>query len=747
MKIPKLSFLRILQKKKKNEYYLSLVLRDEKASAVVFNEVENRVSVVGEHNEPFKTSLDSASEEELLNVLDRAVSIAEKNLPEGEESQKTIFGVKQDWVIDGKIKPEFLSKLKKVSDELQFKPVGFLVITEAIAHLLQKEEGAPISAILTEIGHKHITVSIIKASKVLETKSTPISEHISHSVDTLLKHFTVAEVLPPRIILFDGGNEQLQQEFIAHKWSHELGFMHIPQITNLPANFDARAVLNGAASQMGFEVLTASLVKAEKEDGEEAEILGDEPFEESDKTLEEAANEFGFTEKDIAEKPKTAIDESVDQKFDSDNLTIADQFKEIPEESKIENSDRRALGVSGVAMGASMKGFFGKIHLGNTFKKGSSRKKLLILAIPIILVIGIFIYYIAGRNATVTLGVNSENIEKTESITFSKDSKTNPSENILNAQFLESSQDGKVTTNTTGKKDTGEKAKGTVTMFNSSSTGKTIAAGTIITSSNDLRFVTDKAITVASASGDLEGTQNGKADVTITAEKFGTNYNLPSDTKFKVEGTSEIAAKNDKALAGGTKKEIKVVSQKDLDKLVKDLQTKLEEEAKNEINNKTDSDTVVLPNFASVKFDRKSFSKKVDEEANEVSLTGTINFEAVSYKKKELVDFAKAKLSESIPDNMTMDPERIMAKASGISQKNGETSAKVTITAAMIPKIDPAKIAGEIAGQSVKSATAKLQNIPNVEKVNIKIFIDIPLLPHRLPFSSNKIKVEVDKNG
>ncbi len=744
MNVPKLPFL---EKNNKSEYFLSLVLRDEKASAVVFKEVQNRVNVVGEHNEPFKSSLDEADNEELLNVLDRAVSIAEKSLPEGEESQKTIFGVKQDWITtDGKIKPEYLAKLKKVSDELQFKPVGFLVITEAIAHLLQKEEGAPISAVLTEIGKKNLTVSIVKGGKILETKSTPIEGHIPTTVDTLLKHFTVAEVLPSRIIIFDGGNEKLQQEFIAHKWSHELGFLHVPQITNLPANFDARAVLNGAASQMGFEVLVASLAKAEKEDvGEITEL--EKPIEiEEDKTLAEAASEFGFSEEDVAVKPKTAVDESVTDAINSDNITLADQFKEIPEESKIQNSDKRALGVSATAMGASMKGFFGKIKFGKILKSGS-RKKSLLLIIPVAILVLLFGFYFFLRSATVTLGVNSESIDKTETVTFSEESTTDPAKNILNVAFVTSSQDGKVSTATTGKKETGDKARGTVTIFNSGDSGKTVAAGTEITSSNDLVFVTDKAVTVASASGDLEGTQNGKADVTVTAMKFGTNYNLPSDTKFKVEGSNELAAKNDKAFAGGTKKDVKVVSQKDLDKLTKDLQKKLEEEAMNEVSKKANGESVVLPNFVSVKFDRKSFSKKVDEEATEVSLTGTITFEAASYKKNEIVDFAKNKLSASIPDNMMIDPETINVEATDLTQKNGETTAKVKINAEIVPKINESEIAKDISGKSIKSATKDLQAIPGVEKVNIEIFISLPLLPSRLPFSSGKIKVNVEKNG
>src|SRR3989344_1217703 len=166
MNVPNLPFL---DKKKKSEYFLSLVLRDEKASAVVFEEIEGKVNVVGEHVENFKTSIENATEEELLNVIDKAVSTAEKTLPEGEESQKTIFGVKADWTDEGKIKKEILARLKKVSDELTFKPMGFLVIPEAIAHLLQKEEGAPVSAVLAEIGANKVSLYIIKGGKIIET--------------------------------------------------------------------------------------------------------------------------------------------------------------------------------------------------------------------------------------------------------------------------------------------------------------------------------------------------------------------------------------------------------------------------------------------------------------------------------------------------------------------------------------------------------------------------------------------------
>lgn len=748
MNLPKLPFL---EKKEKSEYFLSLVLRDEKVSAVVFKESNTQVNVVGEHSVLFKTTLEEANEEELLDAIDRSVSTAEKSLPEGVESQKTIFGLKEDWIHDGKIKPHYLAKLKKISDDLQFKPVGFLVITEALIHELQAEEGAPVSAIICEIGKKNVTVSLAKAGKLLETKNTAIGEEsIPDTVDALLKHFTTAEVLPSRIIIFDNGSEKLAQGFIAHKWSRELGFLHVPQVTNLPANFDAKAVLAGAASQMGFEVLEASLIRAEKIDAKDTEEIGGfEAFEE-DKTLAEAASEFGFSSADVAEKPKTAVDESVAKSVKSDNLAVAQEIKELPEEEKILDSDSRPLPVNAAAMGLSMKAFFSKIKVGNIFKSVSgNKKKLLFLIIPLVLLVVLIGFYALGRSATVTLGVNSKETEKSETVTLSESDPTNASDNTINVKFVTSTQDGKTTTAATGKKETGDKAKGTVTIFNSdTSGGKTISAGTVIVSSNDLKFVTDKAVTVASASGDIfSGTEPGKADIAVTAEKFGTNYNLPSNTKFTVEGSSEIAAKNDKAFSGGTKKDIKVVSQKDLDKLTKDLQENLKESAKADIEKQASGNAIVFPEFTAVEYDKKSFSKKLDEEANEVSLTGTIAYEGVTYQKDDLVKYAKEKLAEDIPSDMMIDEETVTGEASEIEQDDDETTAEVTVKASLVPKIDPEQIAKDIAGKSVKSSTAKLQGIPEVERVNIKVFINLPLLPNILPFSSEKIKVVVDKNG
>jgi hypothetical protein len=242
-------------KKEQPEYLLALLLRQEKTTAVIIEQRKAGSTIVGSHEEYFQTNLEDASEDEWLKILDATISKAESTLPSNVETHKTIFGVPSSWVEEKHITKEYLAKLKKASDELSLTPVGFLEIPEAIAHLLLEEEGAPVSAILAEIGKEYLAISLLRGGKIIDTKFGKLAESPAHDVDTLLRSFANVEVFPSRIILFNGGHgEELVQQFISHQWSRSLPFLHVPQISLLPKGFDAKAIVFGAATQMGFDV-------------------------------------------------------------------------------------------------------------------------------------------------------------------------------------------------------------------------------------------------------------------------------------------------------------------------------------------------------------------------------------------------------------------------------------------------------------------------------------------------------------
>src|ERR1035437_10282255 len=198
MKLP----LPNLSKKVQAEYYLALVLRNERATSILFSKTGSKIKYLGHGEEDVETPIEDATTEQFLEVLDKSITQAETVLPDNIETKKTIFGLKETWIENNKIKKEYLEKLKKASDELGLNPIGFLVSAESIVNLVQKDEGAPVTAILVEMGQRFITVSLIKSGRIAESKSSEIHESAPNTVDTLLKHFQAADVMPARVIIY-----------------------------------------------------------------------------------------------------------------------------------------------------------------------------------------------------------------------------------------------------------------------------------------------------------------------------------------------------------------------------------------------------------------------------------------------------------------------------------------------------------------------------------------------------------------
>lgn len=712
-----LPFFSFFGKKEKKQYFLTLLLYEEKVTALVFEEFLGKIKILGRHEEYFETSSEEATLDEWLEVLDKAISTAESALASNVETQKTLFGIQKNWTEDSKIKKEHLAKLKKITDTLGLLPIGFLIIPEAIAHLLKEEEGAPVSAILVEVDKKNIFVSILRAGRLLETKKTRIEDSVSQTTDRILHHFVNYEVLPSRIIIFDGkDNEKLSQEFISHSWSKSLPFLHVPQITVLPIDFDTKAVIFGAATQMGFEVL----------EKEEAPTISEK---------ETTTSDFGFLEgQDIVLSSQAEISVPQEQPIASPPQTT-------------EEVKSNLLAVRDLAwpLLKNVLNVLKNIRLKiPTLPKG--RKIIFIPPLIIGFFLSLLLLYVFGLRSTVVLTLDPKIIEKDQEVVFSTVSKTDTAKQTVSAELVSASLDGTATVPATGKKEVGDKAKGKITILSSIAKEQTFAQGTIITSSNSLAFILDQSVKVASSSGlsDLKSVQ-----VEVTAKDIGKEYNLPSGTKFAVGsfGTSEVEAKNDVAFSGGTKKEVTVVSKDDINKLTEEIIKKLEQKAKDEIASKISKEQAVLPLFLSQTVTKKEFSKDALEEASSLTLKAEVAYQGISYKKDDLNRIAQALLQNGLKDK-TIAQEGISYEVKELKQKNDkEVLATLKIKASFLPKLNNEEIAKQIKGKTFEEAEAILMKLPQAADVRISLHPGLPFLPKILPRNSKNITFVVKSSG
>lgn len=803
MKLPTLPFLK---KQQPSEYYLALLLEEKMLRAVVFEESNGIMNTIGEGKQPLPVPLDDTSFEELLDAADKAISKAESTLPEGVQSHKTIFGVKQDWTENLQISKDHLSTLKKLCDELDLQPIGFLVFAEAIAHLLQKEEGAPVSGILVEIGTKHIIATLLRAGRVAATQQIPIEDDIPKAVDKLLAQFTEVEILPSRIILLDiEKRPRLAQQLSNHSWSKQLPFLHVPQVTPLKEGFETLAVLFGTASQMGFamsDMPSTRLKQApkpmieiqEKESAEPREEAEEEKLPQPEGTPEEVAEEekteqeseepspemededeipekslkgdnFGFVKdqdvlESVPQNPKAFHPKNIPEDETEDEF--ADEtFADIPEEVKEdeERSKLPGLGSSAVMLTSGMQKVLGNIKklplsslLGSikTIIPGRGNGlNLKLLAIPVFIILLILggIWYFFGVKATATLLINPKNVEASQSVTFSSTDNTNLDSSIIGGTVVPIQEDGKVSTDATGKKDIGDKAKGTVTIYNNDDSSHTISAGSTITSANGLKFVTAKDVTVASASGDIfSGTKPGTQSVDVTAANIGTEYNLPSGTKFAVGSSTVIAAKNDNAFSGGTKKSVTVVAQADLDKLTQDLTQSLSDKANQDMQ-KNGGGKELLPVFLSTDISNKQFDQKIGDEASSVNLSATISFQALSYTKTDLTALGQKILEKNNNnDNVASNNLTTDIQDTTVSKDGKSVAAKLSVKAGLLPKVDTSQVAKRLAGKSFDQAAEILSDIPQLASVKATLSPNLFFLPHIFPRMASHIMVGVAAN-
>lgn len=749
-----------LTKKPTSQYFLALLLRENRAAAVIFEELNGKVRVVGEHEEFFLDSLDTASDEEILEVLDKTISKAENNLPPEIETQKTIFGVPEDWVQDARIKKSYLLKLKKLCGALGLDPIGFLVLTEAISHLLQKEEGAPLTALLVEVTPKEVALTLVKAGKIIETKKAPLEETASVTADKLLHHFQ-SEILPNRIILINGVEsslgrdkkyDELIQEFTKHTWSKSLPFLHVPQITTLPHGFDAKAVLFGAASQMGFEVLDNEL-PTPKEIEKEVHIPIEERLEEMQGEGQEKHESikpdesFGFvTNQDIAflshnvEKPSLEKPEEEPYEKDTHQPTHAQSISHPP------SSQRHTRSFSLPLLFGTTKGFMGIISRSITtfMPSGSSKKLYIILPIVAALLVGIVVLYISQVKADVTIRVKPESAQKEHEVSFALNQPSDFSAHTISAKTMDINESTTITTDATGEKEVGEKAKGTITILSSLTKEQNLPEGTTVTSSNGLTFLLDKPVKIASSSGltDIKSSQ-----ASIIAKDIGKEYNLPSGTKFSIQSfdKSSVEAKNDSAFSGGSKQEVTVVDKADIDKLLAELPKNTDEKAKQDSKAKITNDEEMFPDFVDTSVTKKEFDKKAGEEAKAVTLTGTVTYQLGVYKKKDLEEYAKQLLGDSI-QNRTITDNGLEVILEKIEKKDEIVTAQLSARASLIPKINTGDVAKQIQGKSFDEAKTTIAQMQQVESVDIVLAPNFSFLPKILPRFSKNITVHLTNN-
>lgn len=266
-----------------------------------------------------------------------------------------------------------------------------------------------------------------------------------------------------------------------------------------------------------------------------------------------------------------------------------------------------------------------------------------------------------------------------------------------------------------GKKNVGDPAKGSVTIYNkATSSAKTFPKGSVLTSGS-LQFSLDDAVSVASASESLsQGTTTyGKSTGSITAVQIGSQSNMPAGTEFtfKDTGSSVAIARNDAALTGGTSREVTVVTRADYDALTKVLTDDLVAQAKKDLATAIGGGQKLIDATVKTTVGEKVFAQELDQEAKELNGKLTVVVSGIAYRDDDITTFLTESAASSIPAGYTLSPARTeIVVTDTIVKKDGKIVMSARLTSVALPTIDTQGIAAGVAGKKLDAATEFLKS-------------------------------------
>lgn len=376
----------------------------------------------------------------------------------------------------------------------------------------------------------------------------------------------------------------------------------------------------------------------------------------------------------------------------------------------------------------------------------SKKFQYIVLPIAIVIFVGCYGYYwyfySIGSLFTATIKYKYITISESETVIATTED-VNAS---VKAVLLPAEESATTYVDATGEKATGERARGSVSIFNPTTEIKVIKAGTILSCTsnicNSLNYTTDQ---------DLNLGPGGSDEVNVTASDIGENYNLaPGAGKFKVgnyDQTKDVFASNIKALAGGTpKKIIKVVRAEDIKKAeengMKDIGNRLLEKIKTDPANV--SDFILAENTLAVEKISAEPDIAEGEEADIVNVTVRVRGTVQAFKKDQLSGIVDEMKRKTVPEGYYLDEKYTNYSSKVTNADANGMSITVTLNTIARPEINVDQLKKDLAGKSYTKADQILSAIPNTTGYTHSFKpTTLPKFFWKIPKSLNRVQIKL----
>src|SRR3989344_4725306 len=717
-------------KKSQAEYFFALNITPNVITAALWGVLDQKLDIVR------SAQIEYTTEEDLVESANRVIDEA---LADFEiEPTKVLFGVPDSWLHEDNLKDEYMKTLKEITKGVDLSPLAYVSSSFALAHLQQKQNGVPLTSILVDLASL-LSVTVVKAGKIVGTKTVQLSSEVAMDVEKALLTFTDIEVLPSKILVFSSylptdKLEAYKDEMQSFGWMNNLPSLHMPAKIDSSDNLTSS---NKGLAEMGF---VAGDVKELDDENEEVETDQSMVTPETAENLQ--AEEMFDHEDDYPTAPV-----SVGRRqsgglprppFSSASRNSAPNILE-----KIISLPTMLLGIfhrdesSGQARGMGRSGIGSGLILNKFF------------------LIGIFVLgaaassYILLPKAKITIFIDQKVLEnQAEVVADPSITQVDEAGKKIPGKIVETDESGSDTGQATGKKKIGSPAKGKVALINQTTSPKTFPSGTILTASNGISYKTDSAVTAtSSATIPFQGTTFGKAYTTATAMEIGPEGNLAALKGLTVKGesASNYTAQVAEDLTGGTSQDVTVVTADDQKKLLATVTSTLRKKAQDDLQGKLTGDMKILQEALAETIGKTVYSKGVNDQASDFTLNLSVHYKGTAYSENDLKLIVSKLVQTTVPDGYELNLNDTETQSDVLKlEKDNKLVFSAKFKAKLMPKMDLEKLKQELRGKTpAEVAELVRRNNDTVIGSEVKTSLILPNPLLRTPLLTKNISIEV----
>jgi len=352
----------------------------------------------------------------------------------------------------------------------------------------------------------------------------------------------------------------------------------------------------------------------------------------------------------------------------------------------------------------------------------------LTIGVLVLAVIIIGLYICLGVLPKAAIAITTETSDMNVSLTATLDDSAttvNTAKGVVPAKVEQQQKTSSQQVSTTGQKNTGTAATGSVSLSSQACSppyaAPDIPAGTGL-SANDLTFITQSVPSFAPVPGADPGCVQYQADgVNIAAQNGGTKYNL-NDATFTVAGHSDTSATG--STTGGTDQIIHTVAQADIDSATQQLAVHDTGSIKASLDQALLQDGM-YPLSATFKSGKPAItaSSKVGDTADTVTVTQVITYTMYGASKADLETLIAAQLTGQIDMhtqsivNDGLDSAAITVADNGSSKEQVSVQTKATVG----PTINPDTVKQQTAGKKAGDVKNLIGAMPGVTGVDVHL--------------------------